>query len=162
VQDDPRSGRSKMQRTAENVGRVQTLVHSDRRLGERHGRRLQESIWRQRSELRPDNWILHHDNASEHDVLIVHKFLAKKSNTKMDHLPYSPDLTPWFLALSKIKKKNALKGQRFTEIPDNQSNVTLLWGIPKTDFQDYFWQWHYRLIKCIGSQGQYFEGDGSH
>jgi hypothetical protein len=35
VQDDPRSGQPKMQRTDSNVERVKTLVHSDRRLGVR-------------------------------------------------------------------------------------------------------------------------------
>jgi hypothetical protein len=38
-----------------------------------------------------------------------------------------------FLAVSKIKK--TLKGQRFADIPDVQSNVTtLLRGIPEIDF----------------------------
>jgi len=35
VQDDPRSGQPKTQRTDANVDRVQTLVCSDRRLGVR-------------------------------------------------------------------------------------------------------------------------------
>ena len=35
VQDDPRSGQPKTQRTDANVGRVRTLLHSDRRLGVR-------------------------------------------------------------------------------------------------------------------------------
>jgi transposase len=35
VQDDPRSGQPKMQRTVANVDRVRTLVCSDRRLGVR-------------------------------------------------------------------------------------------------------------------------------
>jgi len=35
VQDDPRSGQPKTQRTDENVDRVRTLVRSDRRLGVR-------------------------------------------------------------------------------------------------------------------------------
>jgi hypothetical protein len=35
VQDDPRSGQPKTQRTDANVDRVQTLVHSDRSLGVR-------------------------------------------------------------------------------------------------------------------------------
>ena len=35
VQDDPRSGRPKTQRTGVNVDRVRTLVRSDRRLGVR-------------------------------------------------------------------------------------------------------------------------------
>jgi hypothetical protein len=35
VQDNPRSGQPKMQRTDANVDRVETLVRSDRRLGVR-------------------------------------------------------------------------------------------------------------------------------
>ena len=35
MQDDPRSGQPKTQRTDENVDRVRTLVCSDRRLGVR-------------------------------------------------------------------------------------------------------------------------------
>jgi hypothetical protein len=35
MQDDPRSGQPKMQRTYTNVDKVQTLLHSDRRLGVR-------------------------------------------------------------------------------------------------------------------------------
>jgi hypothetical protein len=35
VQDDPRSGQPKMQRTDANVDTVQTLVRSERRLGVR-------------------------------------------------------------------------------------------------------------------------------
>jgi transposase len=35
VQDDPRSGQPKTQRTDTNVDRVRTLLHSDRRLGVR-------------------------------------------------------------------------------------------------------------------------------
>jgi histone-lysine N-methyltransferase SETMAR len=36
----------------------------------------------------------HKDGASNLDTLRVRKFLAKKSITKMDHPPYSPDLAP--------------------------------------------------------------------
>jgi histone-lysine N-methyltransferase SETMAR len=108
--------------------------------------RLRESVRRKRPKLWPDKWVLHHDNAPAHDALRVRKFLAKKSITKMDHPPYSPDLAPcdfWFF--SKIK--NALGGQRFADIPDIQCNVTLLWGIPENNFQDCFWQWSF----CINT-----------
>jgi len=79
----------------------------------------------------------------------------------MDHPPYSPYLVPcdfWLLP----KLKNALKGQRFADLSDIQRNVkTLLRGIPEHDFQDCFRQWHHRRMKCIASQGEYFEGDSS-
>jgi hypothetical protein len=35
-----------------------------------------------------------HDNAPAHDAIRVREFLAKKSNTKMDHPPYPSDLAP--------------------------------------------------------------------
>jgi hypothetical protein len=74
--------------------------------------RLRESVRSKRPELWADKWILHHDNALTHDALRVREFLAKKSNTKMDHPPYSVDLTPGDFCLFP-KLKNALKGQRF-------------------------------------------------
>jgi hypothetical protein len=40
------------------------------------------------------------------------------------------------LALSKLK--NALKGQKFADIPDIPSDMTLLQGIPENDFQARF------------------------
>jgi len=66
--------------------------------------RLWESVRKKRPGLWPDKWI-HHENAPAHDALRVREFLAKKSITKMDQLPYSRDLAPLrFLALSKVKK----------------------------------------------------------
>jgi hypothetical protein len=62
-------------------------------------------------------WILHNDSA-----LRVHKLLAKKSITKMDHPPYSLDLAPCEFGVFP-KLKNALKGQIFADI---QRNVTTL------------------------------------
>jgi hypothetical protein len=56
-------------------------------------------------------------------TLRVRVFLAKKSITKMGHSPYSPDLAPCYFWLF-AKLKNALKGQRFADIPDIQRNVT--------------------------------------
>ena len=66
--------------------------------------RLGECVWRKRPGLRPDKWILHHDNAPARDALKVRKFLAKNSITKMGHSPYSPDSPLWYLAVSKIEK----------------------------------------------------------
>jgi transposase len=53
-----------------------------------------EPVRRKRFELWPDKWILHYDNAPAHDVLRVCEFLAKKSITKLEYPPYSPDLDP--------------------------------------------------------------------
>jgi histone-lysine N-methyltransferase SETMAR len=94
-------------------------------------------------------------------TLRVREFLATKSITKMDHPPYSSDLTPCDFRLFP-KLKNALTGQRFTDIPDIQRNVTtLLRGIPENNFQDCFRQWHHHFTKCTASQGEYFVGNSS-
>jgi histone-lysine N-methyltransferase SETMAR len=67
--------------------------------------RLRESVRRKRPELWPDNWIVHHDNTPALDVLRVREFMAKKSITKMDHPPHSPDLAPCdFWLYPKLKK----------------------------------------------------------
>jgi len=66
--------------------------------------RLRESARRKRPGLWPDKWILHHDNAPAHDALRVREFLPKNSITKIDHPPYSPDLTPCdFWLFPKLK-----------------------------------------------------------
>jgi hypothetical protein len=96
-----------------------------------------------------------------HDALRVHEFLAKKSIAKIDHPPYSNELAPCDFWLFP-KLKNALERQGFADIPDIQRNTkTLLRGIPANDSQGCFRQWHHRLMKCIVSQGEYFEDDSS-
>jgi hypothetical protein len=35
-------------------------------------------------------------------------------------------------------------------------------SIPEEEFQKCFEQWKYQLTKCIGAQGDYFEGDSNH
>jgi histone-lysine N-methyltransferase SETMAR len=80
---------------------------------------LQEAVHRNRVELWPSNWILHHDNAPANKALSVKLFLAQKSVTEMEHPPYSPDLAPKDLLLPVCPKiKSALKGQRFQDIGD--------------------------------------------
>jgi hypothetical protein len=75
----------------------------------------------------------------------------------VDHPPYSPILAPCdFLLFPKLK--NALKGQRFADIPDIQCNIMLLQGIPENYFQYCFWHWHQHFTGCTVSQGEYFEG----
>jgi hypothetical protein len=103
VKDDPRSGQPKTQRTDANVDRVRTLVNQQCYLEVFTS--LRECVRRKRPGLWPDKWILHHDNAPAQDALRVREFLAKNSITKMNHLPYSPDLTPCdFWLFPKLKK----------------------------------------------------------
>jgi hypothetical protein len=65
------------------------------------------------------------------------------------------------LAIPKLK--TALKGHRFSNIADIQGHATtILQSIPEEEFQKCFEQWKNRLSKCIGAQGDYFEGDSNH
>jgi hypothetical protein len=92
---------------------------------ETNSRRLHKSVLRKRLELSPEKRILEHDNACAHEALRFREFYAKKSITKMDHPPYSPDsATNNFWLFQKLKI--ALKGQRFAHIPDIQCNVLFL------------------------------------
>jgi hypothetical protein len=124
--------------------------------------RLREAVSRRRPELWPDAWLLHHDSALAHDALAVREFLAKKSIMKLDHPPSSPDLAPCDFWLFP-ELKTALKGHRFSNIADIQGHVTtILQSIPEEEFQKCFEQCKHRLTKCIGAQGDYFEGDSIH
>jgi len=40
------------------------------------------------------NWLLHHDNAPAHNMLVVREFLTKNNVTIVPHPAYSPDLAP--------------------------------------------------------------------
>jgi hypothetical protein len=83
------------------------------------------------------------------EALRVCESLAKKSITKMDRPPHSPDLAHCDFWLFPKLKNNALKGQSFADIPDIQhNNVTSLRGIPENDFPDCFQQRHHRLRRC--------------
>jgi fatty acid-binding protein DegV len=75
--------------------------------------RLREAVGRKRSELWPNDWILHHNNAPAHKALSVKQFLAQKSITEMKHPSYSSDLAPNdFWLFPKIK--SASKGKKIS------------------------------------------------
>jgi len=55
-------------------------------------KRLLEAVHRKRPELWPNDWILHHNNASANKALSVKQFLSQKPISEMGHLLCSPDL----------------------------------------------------------------------
>ncbi|UYV76739.1 hypothetical protein LAZ67_14001920 [Cordylochernes scorpioides] len=58
-------------------------------------RNLREAIRQKRPDLwKNKNWLLHHDNAPAHTLLLVRDFLAKNNTLMMPQPPYSPDLAP--------------------------------------------------------------------
>ncbi|UYV82676.1 hypothetical protein LAZ67_22000520 [Cordylochernes scorpioides] len=123
-------------------------------------RRLREAIRQKRPELwRSKSWILHHDNAPAHTALKISKFLQDHSTSVFPQPPYSPDLAPCdFLLFGKLKKK--LKGRKFQSIEEIEvESKKAMKAIPKTDYQRCFAVWKKRWLKCIATNGDYFEGE---
>jgi len=57
--------------------------------------RLRNAVRRKRPELWENQiWMLHHDNASAHALLLIHIYLEKHQTYVVPHPPYSPDLAP--------------------------------------------------------------------
>ena len=65
------------------------------------------------------------DNAPAHIALSVKTFLTKRKVTMLEHLLFSPDLSPYdFFLFPKIK--SALKGTRFESIDAVKAKATEL------------------------------------
>jgi hypothetical protein len=66
-------------------------------------KRLLETVRRERPELWPTDWILHHNDAPAHKTLSAKQFLAQKSITEMKYPRCSSDLAPNdFLRFPKV------------------------------------------------------------
>jgi hypothetical protein len=162
VEDDDTSGHQRSHRTDQSFQKVQNLVHSGRHLSIRASVKLnleEETVKRPR--LWSNDWILHHDSASEQKMLSVKHFLAQKLITEMEHPSYSPDLAlNDFWMFPEIKP--ALNEERFQDTKDDQKNVMMaLKAIPQQGFQKCFQQWQHSWAKCIVAQREYFEDDPS-
>ena len=110
----------------------------------------------------PEKWangfILHHDNAPCHTLLLVRQFLSNKNIMVCPHPPYSPDLALCdFWLFPKVKM--TMNGKHFESIQDVEAATTVqLKTLMKEDFQNCFRNWQERWDKCVRSEGEYFEG----
>jgi hypothetical protein len=93
--------------------------------------KVMEICSRNRPELWPNKWILHHDSVPAHDVLKVQKSL------KMGHPPYSPDLVQWDVWLfPKLKKcPEGTKNCWHSCNPTQSDDITARYS--GKDFQDF-------------------------
>ena len=90
-------------------------------------KRLREAVRRKRPEAWTNNtWMLHHNNAPAHALLLICEFLKKHETTLIPQPPYFPDL-----ALADIfllaKLKSPLKGRRFQTVEEIEEN--LIWDL---------------------------------
>ena len=92
-------------------------------------RRLREAIRLKRPELWGNNsWVLHHDNAPSHTVLILRDHFVKNSKHIVPQPPYSPDLAPCdFWLFPKLKRP--LRGTRFESIDEIKLNRKRRWWL---------------------------------
>ncbi|CAH1987723.1 unnamed protein product [Acanthoscelides obtectus] len=101
--------------------------------------------------------ILHQDNASSHTAQKTKQYLTEENVELLDHLPYSPDLSPNdFFTFLKIK--NRLRGPRFQspeEAADAFKNAVL--DLPANEWNKCFENWFERMQMCINLRGEYFE-----
>jgi hypothetical protein len=89
------------------------------------------------------------------------EFVTNNNMVIIPHPPYVPDLAPGDFALfPKLKMK--LKGRCFETVSDIQrESQAILDSIKENDFHDISEAWKKQWNRCICSQGDYFEGDGS-
>ena len=92
VKDDERSGRPTTSRTDDNMAAVDKMVKEyykgvlDRLIS--RIRRVSPYLYRTR------DFFLLHDNAPAHSAAIIRQFLTQKQVATLNHLSYSPDLSP--------------------------------------------------------------------
>ena len=99
-----------------------------------------------------------HDNASAHKSATVQEYLKESGLDVLDHLPYSPDLSPCdFWLFPRLKEM--LAGHRFESRCGIGSAVyQRLQHIPKEDYRVAFWKWVDRCKMCVEAGRAYFEG----
>ena len=94
-----------------------------------------------------------HDNTSSHKCEVVKSFLASEKVKVLNHLPYSPDLSPCdFFLFPRLRKM--LSGNKYTSRSSLGSSIyQFLQQIPKEDSA--FRDWVKRLQKCVSVKGEY-------
>jgi len=101
-------------------------------------RRLRENVRHKRPMWKNGNWLLHHDNAPAHTLLVVRELLTKNNVTTVPHPAYSPDLAPCdFYVFPKMKLR--LKGRHFASIEEVQAeSQQILNTLTPADFNECF------------------------
>ncbi len=112
-------------------------------------------MWRRRRVL---PFLLHDDNATPHTCLDTRRFQVMSNSNKVEHPPYSPDLSPCdFFLFPTIKR--ILRGQTFTTVQELIQEVNHLMGqVPTWCWKHCFREWKWRALRCIDFDGYYFEG----
>jgi histone-lysine N-methyltransferase SETMAR len=101
--------------------------------------------------------MLYFGNAPIHSAEEFQGHLTNMGFTRMEHLPYSPDLAPCDLFLFGAMKEN-FSGQRFKSAEEPFLAVQTFSRGPSADFlQVFFLEWERRFRICRESGGEYGE-----
>ena len=96
-----------------------------------------------------------HDNAFSYKCEVVKSFFASEKVKSLNHLPYSPDLSPCDFFLFPRHKK-MLSVNKYTSRSSLGSAVyQCLQQIPKEDYLSAFRDWVKRLQQCVSVKGEY-------
>ncbi len=105
------------------------------------------------------DFVLQHDNASCHTAVPTLAKIGESGIDLLAHPPYSPDLAvaDYFLF---PHLKSLLRGTQFARIEDMQAEThCLLLNIERDLLKKAFLELPKRWLKCIKSEGNYFEGN---
>ena len=98
-----------------------------------------------------------HDKASSHKCEVGKSCLASERVKVLNHLPYSPDLSPRDLLFPRLKKM--LSGNKYTSRSSLGSAIYQCFQqIPTEDYLSVFRDWVKWLQKCVSVKGDYFKG----
>ncbi len=105
------------------------------------------------------SFLLHHDNATPHMVMITLAALGENHMDMLAHPPYSPDLAPCaYFLFPEIKSK--LRGISFRNIAAVQAAANeAMRAIPVHKFEEAIKDSPVCWAKCVQAGGDYFEGD---
>jgi hypothetical protein len=100
-------------------------------------------------------------NAPTHTFLKTREYVTNNNMVIIPNPPYSLDLAPCNFSLF-LKLKMKLKGWRFETVSDIKTeSQAVLDSIKENNFHGAFEAWRNRWDRCMCSQGDYFEVNGS-
>lgn len=104
-----------------------------------------------------NNLVIHFDNAPPHTSNIVNNYINdKKRVSRLDHPPYSPDLSPcdfWLFPTIKNKMKGSVYLSESEILEDFQKNLDLL---GPNNFNKAYIEWIKRCKEVIRKNGDYY------
>jgi histone-lysine N-methyltransferase SETMAR len=115
-----------------------------------------QHLKKKRPEMVSREWFFHWDNAPVHTAAVVKMWLAANNIQLLQHLPYSPDLTPAdFFLFRRVKEE--LAGIQLSPATIKEAWEGVVLGITMKEFAVAFRQYLDHCNKCIRVNMGYVE-----